>query len=44
MNSSEFKEIIVPEKFEPENGVLGLHRDIYLSLVKFLDSPTVRKV
>jgi hypothetical protein len=44
MNSCEFKEIIVPEKFEIENGVLGLHRDIYLSIVKFFDSSTVRKV
>jgi hypothetical protein len=44
MNSCEFREIVVSEKFEIENGVLGLHRDIYLSVVKFLDSPTVRKV
>jgi hypothetical protein len=44
MNSCLFKKIIAPEKFEAENGLLGLHRDIYLSLVQFLDSPTVRKV
>jgi hypothetical protein len=44
MNSSQFKEIIVVEDFEIENGVLGLDRDIYLSIVKFLDSSTVRKV
>jgi hypothetical protein len=44
MNNCEFKEITVIEDFEIENGVLGLHRDIYLSIVKFLDSQTVRKV
>jgi hypothetical protein len=30
--------------FEVSNGVLGLERDIYLSIVKFLDSSIVRKV
>jgi hypothetical protein len=35
MNSCQFKEIIVVEDFEAENGALGLGRDIYLSLVKF---------
>jgi hypothetical protein len=44
MNSCEFKEIIVFKDFEIENGVLGLNRDVYLSIVKFLDSPIVRKV
>jgi hypothetical protein len=38
MNSSEFKEIIVFKDFEVENGILGLERDVYLSIVKFLDS------
>jgi hypothetical protein len=44
MNSSEFKEIFVFKDFEIENGVLGLDRDVYLSIVKFLDSSTLRKV
>jgi hypothetical protein len=44
MNSCEFKEIIVFEDFEVENGVLGLERDCYLSIVKFLDSSILRKV
>jgi hypothetical protein len=43
MNDWKFKEIIVVEDFEVENGVL-LERDVYLSIVKFLDSSTVRKV
>jgi hypothetical protein len=42
MNSSEFKEIFVFGNFEIESGLLGLERDIYLSIVKFLDS--LRKV
>jgi hypothetical protein len=37
------KEIVV-EKFEVSNGILGLERDIYLSIVKFLDSSILRKV
>jgi hypothetical protein len=44
MNSCEFKEIIASENFEVENGVLGLHRDVYLSLVQFQDSSIVKKV
>jgi hypothetical protein len=44
MNNCELKEIIVVEDFEVMNGVLGLDRDIYLSIVKFLDSSIVRKV
>jgi hypothetical protein len=38
------KETTVVDKFEVENGILGLNRDIYLSIVKFLNSSTVRKV
>jgi hypothetical protein len=44
MNSCQFKEIIVVENFKVENGVLGLEQDIYLSIVKFLNSSIVRKV
>jgi hypothetical protein len=44
MNSCDFKEIVVSKDLEIENGVLGLKRDIYLSVVKFLDSSIVRKV
>jgi hypothetical protein len=44
MNSREFKKIIVFKDFEIENGVLGLQRDIYLSIVRFLDAPILRKV
>jgi hypothetical protein len=38
------KKIIVSKDFEVENGVLGLERDIYLSIVKFIDSSILRKV
>jgi hypothetical protein len=44
MNNCEFKEIIVIKDFEIDNGVLGLDRDVYLSIDKFLDSTIVRKV
>jgi hypothetical protein len=44
MNNCQLKEVIVVEGFEVENGVLGLNRDVYLSIVKFLDSSIVRKV
>jgi hypothetical protein len=44
MNSCDFKEIIVFKDLEIENGVLGLDRDCYLSIVKFLDSSLLRKV
>jgi hypothetical protein len=44
MNSCEFEEIILFMDFEVDNGVLGLERDIYLSIVKFLDSSLLRKV
>jgi hypothetical protein len=40
----QLKEIIVFKNNEVENGVLGLNRDGYLSIVKFLSSSTVRKV
>jgi hypothetical protein len=43
-NSYQFKEIIVFEDFEVENGLLGSKRDVYLSIVKFLDSSILRKV
>jgi hypothetical protein len=39
-----FEEISVVIDFEVENGALGLDRDIYLSLVKFLDSSIITKV
>jgi predicted membrane protein len=42
--NDEKKEIIVVDHFLIENGILGLDRDCFLSLVKFLDSSTVRKV
>jgi hypothetical protein len=44
MNSCDFKEIIIPKDLEIENGVLGLERDVYLSVVRFLDSLVLRKV
>jgi hypothetical protein len=45
MNYSEFKEIIVVKNFEIKNGILGLDRDTYLSIIKFFNiSSTVRKV
>jgi hypothetical protein len=44
INSCEFKKIVVLKNFEIENGVLGLERDVYLSIVKFLDSSNLRKV
>jgi hypothetical protein len=50
MNNCQFKEInkneevIVSKDFEIKNGVLGLERDIYLNIVKFLPSSIVRKV
>jgi hypothetical protein len=44
MNSCEFKEIIAFKDFEVGNGVLGLERDIYLNIVKFLNSSVLRKV
>jgi hypothetical protein len=44
MNSCEFKETIIVSGFEIENGLLGLNRDAYLSIVKFLNSSILRKV
>jgi hypothetical protein len=44
MNSCDFREIIVSKDLEIENGVLGLKRDVYLNIVKFLDSSTLREV
>jgi hypothetical protein len=44
MNGCDFKEIIISKDLEINNGVLGLDRDAYLSIVKFLDSQIVRKV
>jgi hypothetical protein len=44
MNNFEFKEIIVFNDFEIKSGVLGLDRDVYLSIVKVLDSSMLRKV
>jgi hypothetical protein len=44
MSSCEFEEIIISKGLEIENGVLGLERDIFLSIVKFLDSSILRKV
>jgi hypothetical protein len=43
-NISNYKEDFVFNSFEVENGVLGLEQDIYLSVVKFLDSLTIKKV
>jgi hypothetical protein len=44
MKNFKFKETIIVNGFEIENGVLGLERDIYLSIVKFLDSSILREV
>jgi hypothetical protein len=44
MKNRRFKEIIVFKDFEINNGILGLERDVYLSIVKFLDSSILRKV
>jgi hypothetical protein len=44
MNSCDFEKIFVFKSFEVDNGVLGLERDVYLSIVKFLDSSILRKV
>jgi hypothetical protein len=44
MNSCEFKEIIVFKDFEVENGILGLEQDVYLNIVKFLDSSILKRI
>jgi hypothetical protein len=38
------KKLFVSNDFLVLNGILSLERDIYLSIVKFLDSPILRKV
>jgi hypothetical protein len=37
-------EDVVFKGFEVKNGVLGLNRDVYLNIVRFLDSSILRKV
>jgi hypothetical protein len=44
MKKCKFIEIVVIKVFEIENGLLGLDRDCYLSIVEFLDSSILRKV
>jgi hypothetical protein len=44
MSSFEFGEINVFKDFEIEGGLLGLNRDVYLSIVKVLNSSILRKV
>jgi hypothetical protein len=44
MSSCDFKEIIIPRDLKNVCGVLGLERDVYLSIVKILNSSFVRKV
>jgi hypothetical protein len=39
-----FKEMIIVEDFEVGNGVLELEQDMYLSIVKFLNSSILRKM
>jgi hypothetical protein len=41
---SQFKEIIVVKDFDVENGLLGLEQDVYLNIVKFLNSSIVKRV
>jgi hypothetical protein len=44
MNSYYFEEIIVTKHLEIGSGMLGLERDVYLSIVKILHSSILRKV
>jgi hypothetical protein len=44
MSSCEFEKVILVNGFEIENGILGLDRDCYLSVVNLLDSSILRKV
>jgi hypothetical protein len=44
LSKSNFPKIVVSKNYEVENGLLGLDRDCYLSLVKFIDSPILKKV
>jgi hypothetical protein len=34
----------LPENFNVQNGVLGLHQYVYLNIIQFLGSSTVRRV
>jgi hypothetical protein len=38
LSSCEFKNVIVFEDFKVENDILGLEQNVYLSIVKFLNS------
>jgi hypothetical protein len=40
----QLKEIDVVKAFQVGNGLLGLHQYIYLNIIQFLVSSTVRKV
>jgi hypothetical protein len=44
LSISKFPRIVVSEEYEVENGLLGLDRDVYLSIIKCLDSSILRKV
>jgi hypothetical protein len=44
MSCCEYKETVGFKDFEVGKGLLGLDRDCYLSIVKFLDSSVLRKV
>jgi hypothetical protein len=44
LSKSKFPKIVVSKDYEVENGLLGLDRDCYLSIVKFLDLLILRKV
>jgi hypothetical protein len=44
LSNSKFPRIVVSKEYEVENGLLGLDRDVYLSIVKCTDSPILRKV
>jgi hypothetical protein len=43
-SKSKFPKMIVSKSFEIENGILGLDRDCYLSIVKLLELSMLRKV
>jgi hypothetical protein len=42
ISKSKFPKIIVSKDYEIENGMLGLERDVYLSIAKFLGSSILR--
>jgi hypothetical protein len=44
MNTCGLGEIFVIQDFDVEIGILGLERDVYLSIVKILVSSILRKV